>query len=275
MHALWWKVFKSLLMSLGALMLLAALVLVGANLWVLGSTRGLIEQELSMCSRERVGIVFGTSHWTRSGVRNPYFESRMAAAAHLVHSGRVHHLLLSGDNSTRYYNEPVTMWRDLRDRQVRDVDMTLDYAGFSTFDTLARARDVFGVERALLITQAWHLPRALFIGRALGLEVSGCAAVPNGTVTGLWRIKAREWLARVATLGDLYLWGREPYFLGPLEPLKIFPRRWEASWQASENAGEPGVSASAFAVRKARGSANDSLSSTLLSPAREGRGEGE
>lgn len=275
MHALWWKVFKSLLISLGALMLLVGLVLVGANLWVLGSTRGLIEQELPMCSRERVGIVFGTSHWTRSGMRNPYFESRMVAAAHLVHSGRVHHLLLSGDNSTRYYNEPVTMWRDLRDRQVRDVDMTLDYAGFSTFDTLARARDVFGVERALLITQTWHLPRALFIGRALGLEVSGCAAVPGDPVTGLWRVKAREWLARVATLGDLYLWGREPYFLGPQEPIKIFPRRWQASWQASENRGEPRISASAFAVRKAHGSANGSLSNTLLSPAREGRGEGE
>jgi len=271
MQALWWKVFKSLLMSLGTLMLLAALVLLGANLWVLGSTRGLIEQELPMCSRERIGIVFGTSHWTRSGVRNPYFESRMVAAAQLVHSGRVNHLLLSGDNSTRYYNEPVTMWRDLRGRQVRDVDMTLDYAGFSTFDTLARARDVFGVERALLITQTWHLPRALFIGKALGLEVSGCAAVPQGPVTGLWRIKAREWLARVATLGDLYLWGREPYFLGPMEPLKIFPRRWEAS----ETMGVRGVSASAFAMRKAHGSASDTLSSTLRSPAREGRGADE
>lgn len=223
MHRPFWKVFKAVLMSLGALALLAALLFALANLYVLGRTQGKIEDELASCGSEPVGIVFGTSHWTRSGARNPHFEGRMGAAAHLIHLGRVDHLLISGDNSTRYYNEPVTMWRDLRGRDVRDEDMTLDYAGFSTFDTLARARDVFGVERALLITQDWHLPRALFIGEALGLEVRGCAA-PERATDGLWRLKLREWVARVATLGDLYLWEREPHFLGPLEPLQIMPR---------------------------------------------------
>jgi len=153
----------------------------------------------------------------------------MSASARLLRLGRVDHLLLSGDNRTRFYNEPVTMWRDLRGRQVADADLTLDYAGFSTFDTLARAREVFGVEQALLITQAWHLPRALFIADALGLEVTGCAVPsPSRRVSGEWRLQAREWVARVATLGDLYVWGREPYFLGPLEPLEIAPRSWEA-----------------------------------------------
>ncbi|MEQ6918454.1 SanA/YdcF family protein [Halomonas aquatica] len=218
-----WKVFKAVLMSLGALSLLAGVLFVLANFYVLGRTLGLIEAEPQQCVSEPVGIVFGTSHWTRSGDRNPHFEGRMDAASRLIQLGLVDHLLISGDNSTRYYNEPVTMWRDLRGRDVRDEDMTLDYAGFSTFDTLSRARDVFGVERALLITQDWHLPRALFIGKALGLEVRGCAA-PEHVVSGLWRLKLREWVARVATLGDLYVWGREPHFLGPLEPLDIMPR---------------------------------------------------
>lgn len=223
------KAFRGLLMSLGAFALAAALLFVAANLWVLGQTHLRIEHTLPLCSGERVGIVFGTSHWTRSGVRNPYFDARMSAAARLLRLGRVDHLLLSGDNRTRFYNEPITMWRDLRGRQVPDADMTLDYAGFSTFDTLSRAREVFGVERALLITQAWHLPRALFIADALGLEVTGCAVpAPSRRVSGEWRLQAREWVARVATLGDLYLWGREPYFLGPLEPLEITPPSWEA-----------------------------------------------
>ncbi len=226
MLAWFWNSFRVVLMSLGGVLLLAALAFVGANLWVLGKTQARIERDLPQCSVERVGIVFGTSNWTRSGVRNPHFDARMSAAARLIQLGRVEHLLLSGDNRTRFYNEPVTMLRDLRDRQVRDVDMTLDYAGFSTFDTLARARDVFGVERALLITQAWHLPRAIFIADAMGLEVMGCA-VPARPVAGVWRLKVREWVARVATLGDLYLWKREPYFLGPLEPLEISPRGWE------------------------------------------------
>lgn len=229
-----WMVFRGVLMALGAALLLVGVLFLGANLWVLGQTHTRIEHELPLCRAERVGIVFGTSHWTRSGGRNPHFEARMSAAARLIRLGRVDHLLLSGDNRTRFYNEPVTMWRDLRAREVRSEDMTLDYAGFSTFDTLARARDVFEVERALLITQAWHLPRALYIADALGLEVSGCA-VPARPVAGVWRLQLREWVARAAILGDLHLWGREPYFLGPLEPLEIAPRGWETL------SGEPGL----------------------------------
>ncbi|KAA0014135.1 sanA-like protein [Billgrantia pellis] len=226
MRAVVWNSFKIVLMSLGSVLLLAAVLFVAANLWVLGQTYSRIERELPLCGPDRVGIVFGTSHWTRSGLRNPHFDARIHAASRLIRLGRIEHLLLSGDNRTRYYNEPVTMWRDLRAQSVRDRDMTLDYAGFSTFDTLARARDVFGVERALLITQVWHLPRALFIADALGLEVSGCAT-PERQVTGLWRLRAREWVARAATVGDLYVWGREPYFLGPLEPLQIAPPTWQ------------------------------------------------
>lgn len=225
MQALLWKIFKTLLMSLGALLLLGVLLFVGANLWVLGKTHERIEHELPLCGPERVGIVFGTSHWTRSGVRNPHFDARINAASRLLRLGRVEHLLLSGDNRTRQYNEPITMWRDLRSRFIRDEDMTLDYAGFSTFDTLVRAREVFGVEKALLVTQTWHLPRALFIADALGLEAQGCSA-PSRPVAGLWRLQAREWVARAATVGDLYLWDREPYFLGPLEPLQIVPPTW-------------------------------------------------
>ncbi len=229
-----WKACRGLLMTLGAAALLAALLFVAANLWVLGRTHSRIEQTLPMCGGERVGIVFGTSHWTRSGVRNPYFDARMSASARLLRLGRVDHLLLSGDNRTRFYNEPVTMWRDLRGRQVADADMTLDYAGFSTFDTLVRARDVFGVEEAVLITQAWHLPRALYIADAVGLEVTGCAVPsPSRRFSGEWRLQAREWVARVAILGDLYLWGREPHFLGPLEPLEVAPPFWEA-WLVPE-----------------------------------------
>ena len=78
------------------------------------------------------------------------------------------------------------------------------------------------VEQALLVTQGWHLPRALFIADVLGLEVQGCAT-PAEPVAGLWRLQLREWLAQARTLGDLYVWGREPYFLGPLEPLPVTP----------------------------------------------------
>lgn len=206
----------------GALVLTVAGVVLAANLWVLARTRGVIEDDLLLCREAPVGIVFGTSYWARGGGRNPHYTARLNAAARLLRMHRVQHLLLSGDNRTRYYNEPVTMWRDLREDNVRDADMTLDYAGFSTFDTVVRAREIFGVTRALLITQDWHLPRALYIAQAMGIEAHGCA-VPSEPVAGEWRLRVREWLARVAMLGDLYLWQREPYFLGPEEPIHIAP----------------------------------------------------
>lgn len=200
---------------------MAIVFMVCVNLWVLSVTRDRIHRVVAECPDERVGIVFGTSRWTRGGGRNPHFEGRMQAAAELARTGRVEHLLLSGDNSTRYYNEPIVMWRDLRGRDVPDAMLTLDYAGFSTFDTLARAKQVFGLEEALLVTQSWHLPRALFIADAMGIKVQGCAAPEDSSQRSVLELRAREWLARVATVGDLYIWQRKPRFLGPLELISL------------------------------------------------------
>ncbi|SHE29030.1 SanA protein [Modicisalibacter ilicicola DSM 19980] len=216
------SILKKWVLALAAVAVLIAGGVLAANAWIVARTQDRIEGELPLCASEPVGVVFGTSYWARGGGRNPHYAARLEAASRLLRLKRVQHLLLSGDNRTRFYNEPVTMWRDLRAANVRNSDMTLDYAGFSTFDTLVRAKEVFGLERILLITQDWHLPRALFIAEALGLEAAGCA-IPTDPVAGTWQLRMREWLARVGMLGDLYLWGREPHFLGPREPIKIAP----------------------------------------------------
>ena len=213
---------KRLVLALSVSLLIAAGLVLAVNLWMLAKTQDRIEYDLMLCSTEPVGIVFGTSYWARGGGRNPHYVNRLEAASRLLRLQRVQHLLLSGDNHTRFYNEPISMWRDLRAANVREEDMTLDYAGFSTFDTLARAVKVFDISRTLLITQSWHLPRALFIADALGLDARGCA-VPARPVAGGWQLRIREWLARVAAVGDIYLWHRNPYFLGPREPLRIAP----------------------------------------------------
>lgn len=217
-----WRLFKWCLVGVLSL----CTVVVALNLWVYAQTAGRIQDDTLLCATEPVGLVFGTAEGSRGGGRNPYFTARMEAAAQLLRLGHVRHLLLSGDNRTRYYNEPVAMWRALRSRNVASGDMTLDYAGFSTFDSVVRARRVFGVKRVLLISQSWHLPRALFIADAVGLKASGCA-VPGGDISGEWQLWLREWLARAAAVGDLYLWGREPYFLGPRVQLPIFEPRHE------------------------------------------------
>ncbi|WP_106420659.1 SanA/YdcF family protein [Salinicola tamaricis] len=217
------RLLKGLLKTLLAGLLLLVLGVVAINLWVLHQTQSRIEHDVLLCRSQPVGLVFGTAQWLRAGGPNPYYRARMETAAELLRLNRVQHLLLSGDNRTRYYNEPVSMWRSLRHRNVEDTHMTLDYAGFSTFDSVVRAKEVFGAKRLMLISQAWHLPpRALFIADALGLEATGCA-VPDEGIAGEWQLRLREWLARAATFGDLYLWGREPYFLGPLEPIQLSP----------------------------------------------------
>ncbi|RUR40934.1 SanA/YdcF family protein [Vreelandella populi] len=220
MHSVLLRWVKRLLMSLGALLLLAALLFLVGNVWVLTTTARYIDKQVLECRSADVGIVFGTSHWTRSGLRNPHFHARMRTSATLVAEQRVLHLLLSGDNRTQAYNEPRAMWRDLHRRGVPAEQLTMDFAGFSTYDTLVRARDVFQLEQALLVTQSWHLPRAIFIGRSLGMDVTGCVA-EDKPAAGEWRLRMREWVARVATLGDIYVWARKPYFLGPAEPIDL------------------------------------------------------
>ncbi|MCM2132073.1 SanA/YdcF family protein [Larsenimonas rhizosphaerae] len=193
-------------------------ILAALNAWVILSTRDQIHTDILDCPPVPVGIVFGTSYGLRGGGANPHFHARMNTAAQLYRLGLVDHLLLSGDNRTRYYNEPRYMWRDLHRQKVPDSAMTLDFAGFSTFDTLVRAQQVFKVDQALLVTQSWHLPRALFIADQLGMNVQGCVAHADAPRLDV-EMRAREWLARAATVGDLYLWHRRPHFLGPTVPL--------------------------------------------------------
>ncbi|WP_223302829.1 SanA/YdcF family protein [Halotalea alkalilenta] len=216
-----WRRAAGWLTALVLGLILLTLVLFGAaNLWVWAATRDRLVADATLCPRLEVGIVFGTSSRMRSGVPNPYYHARLDTAAELWRLGRIEHLLLSGDNRSLYYNEPVTMWRDLLARHVPRSAMTLDYAGLSTFDTLVRAREVFGVEQAALVTQPWHLPRALFIAQAEGIDAYGCAAMPEQAGVDRY-VSLREWFARAMTVGDLYLWHREPRFLGPKEPLLL------------------------------------------------------
>jgi len=124
---------------------------------------------------ERVAVVFGAG-LQRDGSPSPVLFDRVATAADLYHSGKVSKLLLSGDNRFLNYNEPQAMFEAARGLGVPADAMVLDYAGRSTYDTCYRARAIFGLTRAVLVTQAFHLPRALYLCDALGLETEGVIA---------------------------------------------------------------------------------------------------
>jgi SanA protein len=122
-----------------------------------------------------VAIVFGAGLWW-DGSPSPVLRDRVATAAQLYFSGKVRKLLMSGDNRFLDYNEPGAMREYALKLGVPDEDIVLDFAGRRTYDTCYRAREIFGVERAILVTQAFHLPRALYTCNQLGLQAIGVPA---------------------------------------------------------------------------------------------------
>ena len=107
------------------------------------------------------------------GQPSPWLAHRLDAAAELYTSGRVEAILVSGDNRRAGYDEPTVMRSYLLSRGIPEQAIALDYAGFDTYDTCVRARRIFGIERALLVTQDFHEPRAVAICRSVGLDVDG------------------------------------------------------------------------------------------------------
>lgn len=161
----------------------------------------------------RVGIVFGAGVAPNG---QPYDElaGRLDGAAELYHQGVIEKLLVSGDNRTPAYNEPQAMQNYLTEqRQVPLAAIQQDNAGRSTYETCERAKKVFGLDRALLITAPSHQPRALFICRKFGVESYGAAYGEDAN-----NAFRREFLARIKAVINVYVW-REQSVLG--DPIKL------------------------------------------------------
>lgn len=215
--------------ALTALILLGALalLLIGPAAVAGVSTRSRIYPAQSAPSG-RVAVVFGAG-LTRDGSPSQVLRDRVATAVDLYNAGKVEKLLMSGDNRFDNYNEPAAM----RDYAVRlgmpEADIVLDYAGRRTYDTCYRAKAIFGVQQALLVTQAFHLPRAIFTCDALGLDAQGVIADRRAYRRGpmnYWKLREipatavaawEVWVARpLPVLGD-----PEPIFTDTLPPAGV------------------------------------------------------
>jgi SanA protein len=160
----------------------------------------------------KVGLVLGTSKYTRDNRKNLFYHYRIKTTAALFENGKIKYVLISGDNSTKYYNEPVEMKKDLMKRGIPEDKIYLDYAGFRTYDSMVRAKEIFGLDSLLVISQDFHVKRAIFIGRHKGIYVEG---VRTEKITGpsKYKILLREVGARIKATWDL-IWGTRPKFLG-------------------------------------------------------------
>ena len=162
-----------------------------------------------------MGLVLGTSKYAEGDV-NRYYRARIEAAAELYHAGRIRAILVSGDASTRYYDETTTMQRDLIELGVPEDYILLDYAGVRTLDSVFRAKKVFGLDRVTVVSQQFHCERALYLADAVGLAATGYCAEDTPYSDSLM-MRGRETLARVMAFADLNLFGTQPRSLEPDE----------------------------------------------------------
>jgi SanA protein len=181
------------------------------------STGSQLYQDIESIPTQDTALVLGTSKYIRRTL-NPYYQYRIDAAIELYKKNKVTHFLLSGDNAHRSYNEPWTMKRDLLKAGIPEENITLDYAGFRTLDSVQRAKQIFEANRLTIVTQKFHCQRALFIANHFSMDTV-CLVVPSPSGWANTKIRIREVLARTKAILDLYIFNVQPKFLGPKEPI--------------------------------------------------------
>jgi SanA protein len=161
----------------------------------------------------KAALLLGTSAKNRAGADNLFFVRRIAAAANLYKASKMKYIIVSGDNSRNDYNEPEDMRQALIAAGVPDTAIVLDYAGFRTFDSVVRCKEIFGQDSVIIISQPFHNERAVYIARKEGMEA---VAFNAENVNGRYSIKTniREWFARVKVLLDVHVLNTEPHFGG-------------------------------------------------------------
>lgn len=194
------------------------LTVLGINLWMTLRAKDRIFTDAAAVPQEQVALVLGTGKFFQGRI-NLHFRIRMDAAAALYKAGRVRHFLLTGDNSRQNYNEPEDMKQALIERGVPAAGITCDYAGFRTLDSIIRAREVFNVSRCIIISDDFHLARALWLA-----DRNDIAAVAFHGEPVSWKssgkTRVREWFARVLAVSD-EMTGTEPKFGGPRGSLSV------------------------------------------------------
>ncbi|PBC63883.1 hypothetical protein BKI49_11275 [Streptomyces sp. Tue6028] len=195
-----------------AVMLLCVLALLPAT-WMYVVTGDRLRTTAN-APRTDVAVVFGAGLW--DGEPSPYLAHRLDAAARLYRDGRIKVVLVTGDNSREDYDEPDAMRTYLTARGVPDGRIVSDYAGFDTWDSCVRARKIFGVHEAVLISQGFHIRRAVALCQAAGVRSYGIGVDAKHDVTWYYGGTREIFAAGKAALDAVF--EPDPRFLGPKEP---------------------------------------------------------
>jgi len=197
------------------------------NLAALVAAHGRLFERAGEVPPGRVGLVFGCDDKI-GGRENLYFRYRIEAAAELWKTGRLRCIIVSGDNRTKHYNEPLRMRQALIDKGVPADRIVCDYAGLRTFDSVIRAKEIFGAAKVVFISQRFQNERAIYIARAHGLDAVGFNARDVEGQGGL-KTRLREVGARVKMWLDVNILNTRPRYLGKKEKLPCHAGQKERS----------------------------------------------
>lgn len=187
---------------------LSVLLMMVANVWVFALTNGRTYNRISKIPPRKTALVLGTSPKTKAGNANPYFISRMDAAALLYHHGKIKNIIVSGEKS-RGYDEPTAMKNFLIYQEgVPENIITKDFKGFSTQASINRCKELYGEDNIIIVSQGYHNLRALFFARNKKMNALGFDAQDITRPESFYRNQSREFLARVSAVVH-YIFGIE------------------------------------------------------------------
>jgi SanA protein len=213
---------------------LIVLVVVGSNAYILLSAEGESTDKIADVPPAQVAIVPGALVQP-NGKMSGMLGDRVRQAAALWHAGKVEKVLVSGDHHSWAYDEPDTMRKALVNEGVPPRDVFEDHAGFDTWATMVRARGIFGVDDAVVVTQGFHMPRALFLADAAGIHATGLTSDLHRYGYQLKKSEVREVLSRVKAIADVTL--DTPAMAGPSIPVSQVDGR--ESWGPVPPPGTP------------------------------------
>lgn len=199
--------------SFGILFIISFLILLfGPDTLISCRTQSRLYNQVTDIPHNRVGLLLGTSKYQSQGHINLFYKYRLNAAIELFNNHKIDFILISGDNGQIEYNEPKTIRDDLVAAGIPQERIFLDYAGFRTWDSIIRAKKVFGETQMTVISQKFHNERAIFIGNRNRMKLIGFNAqdVPQGYGA---KTMMREKLARIKLMLDI-VFNKQPRYLG-------------------------------------------------------------
>ncbi len=187
------KIIKRIILIIGILVVVGIIIVLGINLFVKNSVKDKIVDENSLDKNYDAILVLGAG--LRNGKPSPVLKDRLDMAYKLYEDGYSKKIIVSGDHGKKYYDEVNVMKNYLLDKGVDSNNIFMDHAGFSTYDSVYRAKEIFLANKIIIVTQQFHLYRSLYIAKQLKLDAVGVSATLRD-YSGSVKFEIREILAR-------------------------------------------------------------------------------